>query len=226
MRAVFVCLFLILIFGCEQAAQTTQTESEQEQNSTPEAAQVVSAEQTKNPQQQTAKANSDSKYTEIEWIELIPADDLEALMNPPEYLMQVEDGSLEDQISSTMKNAVTSNSNSDDIYEQALISTRIIESMNDKDIRIPGFVVPVDFDDQQKITSFFLVPFFGACIHEPPPPPNQIIYVEVEEGFEHSSIYDPVWVSGNLKTELFEDPIATSAYTMKLEHIENYEESE
>ena len=42
--------------------------------------------------------------------------------------------------------------------------------LNNKEIRIPGFIVPVDFDDTQVVTRFLLVPYFGACIHEPAPP--------------------------------------------------------
>ena len=49
---------------------------------------------------------------------------------------------------------------------------RIRIDLNEKEVRIPGFIVPVDFEQQQTITRFLLVPYFGACIHEPPPPPN------------------------------------------------------
>ena len=37
--------------------------------------------------------------------------------------------------------------------------------LNNKKIRIPGFIVPVDFDDTQVVTRFLLVPYFGAPIH-------------------------------------------------------------
>ena len=59
--------------------------------------------------------------------------------------------------------------------------------MNNKKIRIPGFIVPVDFGDTQVVTRFLLVPYFGACIHEPAPPPNQTIYAEFEPGFSKGS---------------------------------------
>ncbi|MDO6749607.1 DUF3299 domain-containing protein, partial [Gilvimarinus sp. 1_MG-2023] len=80
-------------------------------------------------------------------------------------------------------------------------STRTRAELNGVRVRIPGFIVPINFDDQQRVIEFFLVPFFGACIHVPPPPPNQIVHVEVEDGFVLESIYDPVWLEGVLFLE-------------------------
>lgn len=48
-------------------------------------------------------------------------------------------------------------------------------------IKINGFMVPFDDEDEQ-VTEFLLVPQAGMCIHTPPPPPNQIILVEVATG--------------------------------------------
>ncbi|REL27737.1 DUF3299 domain-containing protein [Thalassotalea euphylliae] len=173
-------------------------------------------------------------YQLIEWADLIPQDDLAALLNPPAYLTSIEDGSPEDQIASTIQSAMAANQAANqleaqadmpqvDPYEQALISTNIIEAMNGKGVRIPGFVVPLEYNEQQVITSFFFVPFFGACIHLPPPPPNQIIFVEAERGFTLENLYEPIWISGTLATELFEDQLATAAYTMTLAYIERYD---
>ncbi|WDE08431.1 DUF3299 domain-containing protein [Thalassomonas viridans] len=167
-----------------------------------------------------------SHYETVEWVSLMPEDDLQALLNPPDYLVQITDGSMEDQIASQIQNAMSQEQTGKDSYQQALVSTDIIEAMDGKNIRIPGFVVPLEYDENQLITSFFLVPFFGACIHAPPPPPNQIIYVESAAGIVHHSLYDPVWVLGTLSTTLVENDMAIAAYSMEMQHIENYDEEE
>ena len=74
------------------------------------------------------------------------------------------------------------------------------------------------------ITEFFIVPFFGACIHVPPPPPNQIIYVKYPQGFKLEELYYPFWLSGMLKTSLVENDMATAAYAMDVKYLGLYSE--
>jgi len=167
-------------------------------------------------------AESSSEFRTIEWTELMPAEDLDALLNPPEYIAGIEDGSAEDQISGQLQNAI--GAASDDRYQQALVSTRVVPELNGESVRIPGFVVPLEFDDDQTITQFFLVPYFGACLHMPPPPPNQIVLVDVPGGFKLEALYTPFWISGVLKTAVTENVVATSAYTMEMRSFELYEE--
>jgi hypothetical protein len=170
----------------------------------------------------------DSKFTKpvkfitIEWPDLMPKQDLDALLNPPEYLEDIVDGSFEDQISSQISSSIAASK--DDPYQQALVSTNIRPEMNGQAIRIPGFIVPLEFSDDQVITEFFVVPFFGACIHVPPPPPNQIIHVKYPKGFSLKALYNPFWLSGVLKTTLLENEIATSVYAMEVLLIEDYTE--
>ena len=161
-----------------------------------------------------------SAFKTIEWVNLIPKDDLDALLKPPSYVTDIEDGSAEDQIDSQIQTANEPDGN--DPYQQALVSTRVIPEMDSQAVRIPGFIVPLEFDDEQTITQFFLVPFFGACLHLPPPPPNQIIFVESYEGIKVSALYDPFWVSGVLKTSLTENDLATAAYSLRMQYFENY----
>ncbi|ATI03204.1 MULTISPECIES: DUF3299 domain-containing protein [Cycloclasticus] len=165
---------------------------------------------------------SGSSFKTIEWTELMPKEDLEILLNPPSYINDIEDGSFEDQISSQVANALAAAS--DDPYQKALSSTRIVQEMDGQAIRIPGFIVPLEFDDEQTITQFFLVPFFGACIHVPPPPPNQIIFVNYPKGLKVEALYDPFWVSGIVKTSLVENEVATAAYSMQMQSFELYSE--
>jgi hypothetical protein len=168
-------------------------------------------------------------YRTIEWTDLMPKDDLDALLNPPEYLSDIPDGSAEDQIASQMQLAIEQAS--DSRYQQALVSTRVVPTFDGQAVRLPGFIVPLEFggdqqfgDGQQQVTKFFLVPYFGACIHVPPPPPNQIVYAEYDKGFKLDSLYEPFWLSGTLKTTLIENDMATAAYTIKVDRLEPYTE--
>ncbi|MEE2651153.1 MAG: DUF3299 domain-containing protein [Pseudomonadota bacterium] len=162
-------------------------------------------------------------YRTIEWTDLMPADDLDALLNPPEYLNEIEDGSEEDRIASQVYSAVKQAN--DSAYQRALSSTRVRPEFDGQSLRVPGFIVPLEFGATEKhVTRFFLVPYFGACIHVPPPPPNQIIYAEYDKGFVLESLYDPYWISGVLTTSLTENDTATSAYSIKVERVAPYTE--
>ena len=99
---------------------------------------------------------------------------------------------------------------------------RVRADLNKKEVRIPGFIVPLEFDDEQTVTQFFLVPYFGACLHMPPPPPNQIILVNSPQGVQLSALYDPFWVKGELHTTFQENDMATSAYSMAMLDLEPY----
>ena len=163
-------------------------------------------------------------FETIEWPDLMPPEVLAILLNPPEYIAEIEDGSAEDQISSQMKSAV--NQSEEDAYQKALVSTDVNENLDGAMIRIPGFVVPLEFDEEQTISQFFLVPYFGACLHMPPPPPNQIILVNAPKGIQMSALYDPFWIEGQLSTSFQENDMATSAYAIQLKRIEPYSYNE
>ncbi|MCT2530800.1 DUF3299 domain-containing protein [SAR92 clade bacterium H921] len=76
-----------------------------------------------------------------------------------------------------------------DRYQHALASTNIKPEMDGRTLSISGFIVPLEFDDQQVITEFFLVPYFGACLPMPPPAPNQKIQVKYAKGVEIDALY-------------------------------------
>ncbi len=161
-----------------------------------------------------------SAFKTIEWTDLMPKEDLDILLNPPDYIAEIEDGSIEDQISSQVQNSIAAAS--DDRYQQALVSTNIVEAMDGQAIRIPGFIVPLEFDDEQTITQFFLVPFFGACLHLPPPPPNQTLFVDYPEGIKLDVLYNAYWISGVVQASLIENEFATAAYSVKMQFFEEY----
>ncbi len=103
-------------------------------------------------------------------------------------------------------------------------SSGIVAEVDNTSVRLPGFVVPVEFDEDNSVTEFFLVPYFGACYHKPPPPPNQTIYVTSNKPVEFDSIYDPVWIMGVLTTKQAGNSIASAAYSMDLHKLLPYDE--
>jgi len=163
-----------------------------------------------------------SAYIETNWIDLIPQEDLDALLNPPSYLDDIVDGSDEDTLDQKPQNE--SDSIDDYRYQQALISRNIQDKINNTPIKIPAFIVPLEFDDDQNVTQFFMVPFFGACLHLPPPPPNQTIFVDYPQGLKLESTYDAYWVSGIITTSIVENDMATAAYAIEMHDIEIYTE--
>lgn len=106
---------------------------------------------------------------------------------------------------------------------QALHSAPVVPELDGKMVRIPGFVVPLD-GDGQTVTEFFLVPWFGACIHTPPPPSNQIILARYEPGTELKNLFDAVWITGTLKVESFSHELAAAGYRIEAYRIEPYTE--
>ena len=81
-------------------------------------------------------------------------------------------------------------------------------------VRIPGFIVPLERRADGAISEFFLVPYFGACIHVPPPPPNQIVYVKMRAGASPHAIDDAEWVTGTLHASTKNSALGAAAYTL------------
>jgi hypothetical protein len=98
--------------------------------------------------------------------------------------------------------------------QQQSLDAPVVPELNGKLVKIPGFVVPLE-GDNQKITEFLLVPYFGACIHVPPPPPNQIVYVKFSEAVPIDNIYDAVWITGTLTTTTWEGELALVGYSLE-----------
>lgn len=71
--------------------------------------------------------------------------------------------------------------------------------LNGQNVRLPGYLLPLEFSGKQ-VSEFLLVPWVGACIHTPPPPPNQIVHVKPEKPVEMSGMFAPVWVTGQMTT--------------------------
>ncbi len=167
-------------------------------------------------------SHADKLFKEVEWIELIPQDDLDALLNPPEALFDIADGSQQDSVDSfTEQNFEDEKAQR---FQQALRSTKVVEEMAEQNIKIPGFIVPLETSDDEKITEYFIVPYFGACLHMPPPPPNQIIFAKSSEGIMLTHLSQPFWFEGKLKIEKQENELGVAAYSLAMSKVTPYED--
>jgi hypothetical protein len=101
-------------------------------------------------------------------------------------------------------------------------TTDTLKKLNGKRVRIPGFVVPLD-DFMEDGAEFLLVPYYGACVHTPPPPPNQIIFVQMAgKKAVKLSLFDAVWMHGTLKIASVESPYGTVGFTLEGLRMEPY----
>jgi hypothetical protein len=85
--------------------------------------------------------------------------------------------------------------------------------LNGQAVRLPGYVVPLE-NVKGDLKELLLVPYYGACIHVPPPPANQIIHVVLATPAVGIKTMDPVWVSGKLEASRQQTDLATTGYTM------------
>ena len=101
------------------------------------------------------------------------------------------------------------------------------EQMNGQWVKLPGFIAPLN-SEQGKIVEFLFVPYFGACIHVPPPPINQTILVTVAEGYgiDTGDVFLPIWVSGQLHLEGKKTDIGEAGYSINNAIIDVYEEDD
>ena len=94
--------------------------------------------------------------------------------------------------------------------------------LNGKLVKIPGYITPLDFQAEE-IDEFLLVPYLGACIHVPPPPGNQIVYVSNAAGVNVDRIFEPVWITGTLRAQSVGTALADVGYTIDGAQVESYE---
>jgi hypothetical protein len=104
-------------------------------------------------------------------------------------------------------------------------------SLNGQLVKIPGYLLPLEFSGKE-ITEFLLVPWVGACIHTPPPPPNQIVHVKSDRPVGNFALFAPIWVTGRMTTGSVKKSLylvdgssdINIAYTMQATVVEPYKE--
>ncbi|MBD8757496.1 DUF3299 domain-containing protein [Pseudomonas coleopterorum] len=165
-----------------------------------------------------AAATAHAELPETDWLQLMPKADQEALERMPE----IDHDSPEAQGTFTEKGGMKQAKG----LPAVMYSTKTVAAMNGKDIRIGGYPVPLESDAKGNSTLFFLVPYPGACIHVPPPPPNQLILVRYPKGLKLADIYTPLWVTGKVKVEKVSNDLADAAYALDAQKVRVVKESD
>ncbi|WP_422445262.1 MULTISPECIES: DUF3299 domain-containing protein [unclassified Endozoicomonas] len=99
-----------------------------------------------------------------------------------------------------------------------------VASMNQQRVKIPGYLVPLNIGKDQSATELLLVPTLGACIHVPPPPPNQTIFVRYDQGIKVTEAgYTPYWLEGVIRVENNTSEYTDVVYAITVESLKEFE---
>jgi hypothetical protein len=147
---------------------------------------------------------------ELDWDALIPADwQLDKLMDE----FDAEDLSDDDPRAQELLEKLKT------FWREA----PVVEDHDGKFVKLPGFVVPLE-TDAKSIREFLLVPYYGACIHTPPPPANQTVYVVTDIGHAYEGqLFDTVWVTGVLKVDKLSSKLGDAGYRIEARFVEPYQ---
>ena len=210
-KTIFYGLAATTLLACGQGS-TAANDSQLSQNKT--AAEQISEEKT---------------ATLLVWEDLMPVGEEARLAELYSDFFQEREALLSQQVS-LVDAAKEANADLSAIIEGSAQDTmeqigtfNVVGSLNGEKIRIPGYVVPFDFSASSEHDEFLLVPYFGACLHTPPPPPNQIIYVKSSSAVKIVDINEPVWLEGVMSTGKFTSDLGNSAYEVNLSKLEPYE---
>jgi uncharacterized protein len=147
----------------------------------------------------TLAAANNPAYKDMEWLDLMPKDEVEALQKSQTL-------PVDHQAKGTQQG-----------------SFRTVPGVDKSKVRLAGYVVPLEQTDDGQMTEFFFVPYFGACIHVPPPPPNNIVLVKMAKPIPTADMFNAYWLEGTLHVERASNDIAATAYTMQGDHLVLYE---
>jgi hypothetical protein len=153
--------------------------------------------------QAAAAAAAQGKVLELEWDELLPPSDRAKFAAAPAT-------AAHDYLGEGGPAA------------QQPMNFNVNQDLDGVNIKLPGFIVPLDIGKDGLVSEFFLVPYFGACIHVPPPPPNQIVYVKMQKGIALDSIYEAYWVIGKMSIQNKSTRLGAAAYMVAADKVEIY----
>jgi hypothetical protein len=101
-----------------------------------------------------------------------------------------------------------------------------VAALDGRKVRLTGYVVPLETDGSGGMTEFFFVPYYGACIHVPPPPPNMLVHVHLARAVPTPQIWDPFWLRGVLRIHAERNAVAASAYAMEPAELVKYSDQD
>jgi hypothetical protein len=162
------------------------------------------------PPQAAQDAGKPVTYRKISWDELMPKD-----WDPMKQFNQADIGAMQDGDPRGMELMRR--------MQEAWNNAPVNPALENQPIRIPGFVVPLDAS-KAGMREFLLVPYFGACIHVPPPPANQIVDVHLRAPDKKIEMMDAVWVTGRIRAQRSSTSMGASGYVLDAVGIEKYVE--
>ncbi|MDO9622601.1 MAG: DUF3299 domain-containing protein [Pseudomonas sp.] len=152
---------------------------------------------------------SAAEVRELNWSDMVPADAPPQVVEP----MPIHDLS---QLAEALSEAGPA-------AMQQSPAAPVVKELDGQAVKLPGYIVPLDVTEEGRVTEFLLVPYFGACIHVPPPPSNQIVHVTTELGVLLDALYQPFWIEGAMKVEQSSSELAEAGYQMQADKIYAYE---
>ena len=160
------------------------------------------------------KTNSDDDYRELDWKELAPDTDSEDKIIA-KYQPQI------DKIPEGSKDAKP-------IYDKMLAEFNALPAnpkLDGQKIKIPGYVTVLE-QNKGLVKEFLLVPYYGACIHVPPPPLNNTLLIKPnkDQRLHLDDVYSPVWVKGIIQTKNTKTDLATAGYLIENAEVQLYDE--
>jgi len=150
-----------------------------------------------------------AEVRELTWSDMVPADAPAQVVEPA----PIHDLS---QLADALSEAGPAS-------QQQSPAAPVVKELDGQAVKLPGYIVPLDVTDEGRVTEFLLVPYFGACIHVPPPPSNQIVHATSELGVRVEALYEPFWIEGPLRVEHASSELAEAGYRMQAQKIYPYE---
>ncbi|MCC5995419.1 MAG: DUF3299 domain-containing protein [Oceanicaulis sp.] len=143
----------------------------------------------------------------LSWTDLIPEDELEAMQ-------ALNEGRRDPSLMSRFL--------SEGLVEGQVGTFNVVEDLDGLIVRMPGYLLPLDYVERGVSHEFLFLPYHGACIHTPAPPPNQIVYLRSIEPIRFNALWEPVWVEGRMQIERVDTELAAIAYSMTARSVKPY----
>jgi hypothetical protein len=162
------------------------------------------------------RAASDEKYRELDWKELAP------------------DTAAEDKIIAKYQPKIDKipegGKDAQPLYDKMLAEFNALPAnpkLDGQKIKIPGYVTVLE-QNKGLVSEFLLVPYYGACIHVPPPPLNNTLLIKPKKNqrIHLDDTYSPVWVKGIIHTKNTKTDLATAGYLIKNAEVELFDSEE
>ena len=209
----FLALAVCIIGACGQVS-TAGSSTAEAQSSAQAAAEAEPAPETSNRLAEagtTAAELAARGVREIGWEELMPEGEEERLAQLYQQQMALLYSG----------GPIMEGSAADQMIQIGTFNT--VKELNETKVRIPGYTVPFEFGANAEIGEFLLVPYYGACLHAPPPPPNQTIFAMTDEPIKLRNLAQAVWIEGTIYTQTQESELADAAYTIQVDRVEIYQ---